>query len=1141
MAGIQFIPDPPAVAAPQVQFVPDSPSMASSPQVQFIPDAPASPAEPVQQGVPGEDQSPGKGGPGGFVLDTIRGILGIPQRAIEGSQEDVKHLGESGYQLQSVAPATDAALNILPLRRTVGGVRAHPTEGAAAPQFIPDPPVSEMLPDKVIKPEHALTPETIADPLSAPPPEPVVKSAEPKVVGSFPDKGVAPANIGADGVMYVGPPNSMHFNLSLKYSDSIRKKLDLKSGDPSWKAEGFVNPDGQFMTRQEAFDWVSANEKKVKSSDNMGPGELDAQDYYEQVGESKRAGKAMTAEGPKADTVSEAQAVLNKVHPGIGETTVEINGKKISSAPTSITPAKLPEGFEVRPLGTSGYSVGKAGEPNVHYGIAATPEEAIQNFYKFHPTYAPNAPGPASAATAAFDKATGFPSEIERAGNDNAVKPPVPTPEQLNAAQSAARTIRNVFSPDTVSAAAADAAGDIRAAGGKAARDTETTRAAFDDVQKLTSKLTDAEKIELNDYIETRSKTDAKLPPELQPVADAQREAVQLRKAKIEALDSTAKAQFREDYLTHMYKDPDAALRAFTGPAKEGSARFLKERTIPTLKEAMARGLEPVTLDPLEMTQKYVETMDRFIATREVLDKWKAEGTAKNYKPGEQPAGWVEVNTRQGGQLPLYAPADVARIYNNFVSRGYHSNVEAGKIYDAVRSTSNAITSLKLGLSGFHAATMAKEAYANGISRAVAQLASGKPLKAALSVVTAPGKFIEGAVRGKQFKDVYLGKTEGTPQMRQIVDLITEGGGRGVGNRHAADYRYSAMDSYWNAYKRGSVMAEVKAAAGEATRGYGLGSIKVLAQQVGRIMQTVAKPLFEHYIPALKNGAAFDNMAAWLDANPTASHAEQVKAARKIVDAVDDRFGEMIQDNIFWNKTMKQTLQVGMLSYSWFLGTARTIGGGAIQLARNPARLSMKHPDWKPGANYALALPFVVATANAAYQYMKTGKGPESIQDLMAPQTGGQVPGVGTKQLVKERGQTPGYEKDVFGWLHSMKDEAFNKLSGAIQIPYALARNKDWKDQPIRHSGAPAVEQVQQVLKYIYEQLKPISVTKLNEGQPKGSNISRPEVMLGIKNAPSYLQDPAGSKKMDTYFSDKDWTKRQNWEKSHEKKYGGPQ
>ncbi len=283
-------------------------------------------------------------------------------------------------------------------------------------------------------------------------------------------------------------------------------------------------------------------------------------------------------------------------------------------------------------------------------------------------------------------------------------------------------------------------------------------------------------------------------------------------------------------------------------------------------------------------------------------------------------------------------------------------------------------------------------------------------------------------------------------------------------------------------------------------------------------------------------------MAAWLDANPTATQAQRLKAARKVVDEIDNRFGEVIQDNIFWNKVMKQSLQTSMLSYSWFLGTARTIGGGTAALARNPARLSMKHPDWKPNANYALALPFVVATANAFYQYLKTGTTPDSVQDLMAPETGGMVKGVGkSKELIKERGQTPGYEKDVFGWLHSPKDEAYNKLAGIIQIPHALIRNKDWKDQPIRHAGAPAAEQVKQLLTYVYEQLTPISFSKLKEGQKKGSAITPKEVMLGIKPAPGYLADPEHSSKTDKYFSDKDWKRRLRWERSHKKNYQGPQ
>ena len=66
------------------------------------------------------------------------------------------------------------------------------------------------------------------------------------------------------------------------------------------------------------------------------------------------------------------------------------------------------------------------------------------------------------------------------------------------------------------------------------------------------------------------------------------------------------------------------------------------------------------------------------------------------------------------------------------------------------------------------------------------------------------------------------------------------------------------------------------------------------------------RPLFEKYIPLLKNGAFYENMSKWLMTNPNATREEQVNAARQVWDSVDNRFGELVQDNIFMNKVIKQ-------------------------------------------------------------------------------------------------------------------------------------------------------------------------------------------------------------------------------------------
>lgn len=98
----------------------------------------------------------------------------------------------------------------------------------------------------------------------------------------LPVKGVAPANMANDGTIYVGSPGSMHFLISEKFGSAVRERLGLNSGAPTWRSEGFVTPDGRYLDRRQAFEWVQQNEGRVVASDNMGR-ELDALDYAEQI------------------------------------------------------------------------------------------------------------------------------------------------------------------------------------------------------------------------------------------------------------------------------------------------------------------------------------------------------------------------------------------------------------------------------------------------------------------------------------------------------------------------------------------------------------------------------------------------------------------------------------------------------------------------------------------------------------------------------------------------------------------------------------------------------------------------------------------------------------------------------------------
>lgn len=91
------------------------------------------------------------------------------------------------------------------------------------------------------------------------------------MVGDTPLRGVAPANVADDGKIYVGPAGGSHFQVTERFPQA------RFTGDT-----GFVNPKGEYLTREEALAYVNGAGAGVKPSSNM-PGQLDSLDYREQA------------------------------------------------------------------------------------------------------------------------------------------------------------------------------------------------------------------------------------------------------------------------------------------------------------------------------------------------------------------------------------------------------------------------------------------------------------------------------------------------------------------------------------------------------------------------------------------------------------------------------------------------------------------------------------------------------------------------------------------------------------------------------------------------------------------------------------------------------------------------------------------
>lgn len=748
---------------------------------------------------------------------------------------------------------------------------------------------------------------------------------------------------------------------------------------------------------------------------------------------------------------------------------------------------------------------------------------------------------------------------------------------------SEAGLVRKLVSPGTVSPKAEEAAGLLREAGGTAARDTETTRAALGQFEAKLNALKPADQLDTLAYMEGRSKPGQRkvlLDPQMQTFADEFKDAMELRRSKIQGSSRLSQAGMQEDYVTHYWKDP-AQARVFMNRwlSKQGSGATLKARSIPTIAEGIKAGLEPLTTNPFEIAMRYVTNMDKYIAMNEALDAGKQAGSIKFFRPGSNrvPAGWEPLKghlaERQTpvGKMVAHAPEDWGRVWNNYVSQGVYRNAELGQAYDAFRYASNAATQTVLGLSGYHVAAMAKEAVHSGVAKGLSQVVGG--IKTALTgamradadailrgaKITAKGvgalpaslaSPVTRAIQGRKFQQVYLGRNPATPDYRHVVDLFEKAGGRAVGKGHAPDYQFSSGGSYFSAWKRGSLKMELAGAMKDIKASpFPVGKAAMqTVNGIGRVFETLTDPLFKKYIPMLKSGAFYDTMKAWVEANPFAGPDEQLAMARKLVDSIDNRFGEMIQDNIFWHTLAKQTAAVGMLSYSWNLGTVRELIGGGIATAKGMGRgLDLASGKYDPRVAYVVGYPMAAATINAIYQYMKTGQAPQSAEDLMSPRTGGMVPGFGGGPTVPERAILPGYDKDVFGWYNTItggqapSQEIYNKLNPLVRLGVDVMRQKDWKDQPFVRPDPTVPQWLADYFQHAVNSIDPISVQRFGLGEKKGSAMGLGEEITGVRPAPSWIQDPKGYQAWRHYHDTKEWQKIKGAEQRQKQQYGGTQ
>lgn len=645
--------------------------------------------------------------------------------------------------------------------------------------------------------------------------------------------------------------------------------------------------------------------------------------------------------------------------------------------------------------------------------------------------------------------------------------------------------LKEKFTPPEVGKEAQFTAATIRENLGVLARSHDQLEQALLSAKKIFDK---ANKESSLDFVYNMEEGKAQSTPELEKVARTLRNILDTKRDEIRNLGTGKLENFIENYFPHVWESPNKAsnvIKSIMGRRPfEGPKSFLKKRTIPTTREGVELGLKPVSYNPIDSVMLKVREMDRYLMAQRSILALKDQGLIKFVRPGgEIPEGFVKIDDRfadvvsknEAGEVVIrgkyMAQRDAARILNNYLSPGL-----AGKsyIYDLYRGAGNNMNQFQLGLSAFHLGFTSMDATISKFALGLNKLSGGDFAGAIKEFGKTPFAPITNILQGRQLLQAWYGKDQGE-LTNLIASYMASAGGR------------AKMDKFYSTGMHESMKKAIKE-----------GKLATAALKVPfYIVEQVARPIMEYIVPRQKMGVFMDLMKMEIERNPNISHEQLRGIAQKAWDSVDNRMGQLVYDNLFWNKTVKDLGMASVRSLGWNLGTIREIGGGAQDVIGNVndiihgkgTKLSYK-------TAYVMALPIVTGLYGAIYQYLHTGQGPQEIKDYFFPKTG----------AIDNKGQEarisfPTYMKDLYHYKTNFIQTAINKFSPVNNTVMEMMANKDFYGTEIRNVDDPIMRQVIDEAKFLGTQFIPFGFRNQNR-DTRTSLGSKVEPFIGLTPAP---------------------------------------
>jgi len=444
------------------------------------------------------------------------------------------------------------------------------------------------------------------------------------------------------------------------------------------------------------------------------------------------------------------------------------------------------------------------------------------------------------------------------------------------------------------------------------------------------------------------------------------------------------------------------------------------------------------------------------------------------------------------------ASENVATLINNHLSGGLRSadNVLVSGAYDLLRKAANTLNFANLSLSMFHGLNTTTDVMATTLGLGLRKIfaTEGQTISGLKDVASTPVSPFVNLWRGNKIKKLMeqdlLKMTD--PKHQDIVKNVILAGGR------------SQMDMFYHNQAAKSLIRSINQVINGTVKEKFKGIAKFPVNTLMAAIELTSKPIMQWLVPRQKLGA-FYMLARHEIARAKAGQINDEQFHERLSqswDNVDNRMGQLVYDNLFWNKTMKDALMMGIRSVGWNLGSWREFGGAPIDFLNTPKRIKEGDVWMSQKMGYTIGAAIVYSVLGAVLMYLMTGKGPTELKDYFFPKTGKK-----NADGSDERLSLPTYAKDWFAYATRPLVTLSHKMHPIWSTLSDIARNEDFYGTEIRHKDDPTMKQLIDSAEFFGESFLPFSVKNYIRMTKQGREPLTAAVVsvTGIQSAPSYV------------------------------------